>query len=52
MAPCEETIAVKMPTALRKAVQTAADRDLSTISHIVRTALLRDLRERGLLAEA
>jgi len=52
MPTCEEIIAFKLPAALFKATKAAADRDMSTVSHVVRTALLRDLRERGLLEEA
>jgi hypothetical protein len=42
-------IAFRAPPALRVAIQAAADRDCLSASDIVRQALIRDLRNQGLL---
>jgi len=44
-------VAVAMPTAIASAAEAAAAQDITSVSHIVRQALMRDLRERGLLPE-
>jgi predicted transcriptional regulator len=45
------TIAFKAPPELKSAMQAVADRDLCTVSYVIRRAVLRDLRERGFLFE-
>ena len=40
-----------VPASVAEATETAARRDLSSISYVCRRALVNDLRERGLLQE-
>jgi hypothetical protein len=44
-------VVFQVPAALVEAVQVAASRDMTTVSYICRSALARDLKERGLLPE-
>ena len=40
-----------VPASVAEATETAAQRDLTSLSYICRRALVNDLRERGLLQE-
>ena len=44
-------VVFQVPGSLLAAAQTAASKDLTTVSYICRKALARDLKERGLLPE-
>jgi hypothetical protein len=44
-------MAFAAPVALATAVETAAQEDMSSVSDVLRQALVRDLRERGLWPE-
>jgi hypothetical protein len=44
-------VVFQAPASLMHAAETAANRDLTTVSYICRRALARDLKERGLLHE-
>jgi hypothetical protein len=44
-------MAFAVPIAIASAAEAAAAQELSSVSHVIRQALMRDLRERGLLPE-
>ena len=46
-----KTFTFRLPGALATAMQTAADRELVSMSDLVRQAILKDLRQRGLLEQ-
>jgi hypothetical protein len=47
----KKMMAFAVPTVVATAAEVAAQQDLSSVSHVLRQALVRDLRERGLLPE-
>jgi hypothetical protein len=44
-----KVMAFAVPVAIATAAETAAAQDVVSVSHVIRQALMRDLRERGLL---
>jgi hypothetical protein len=44
-----KVMAFAVPVAIAMAAETAAAQDVVSVSHVIRQALMRDLRERGLL---
>ena len=48
----KKRLIVAVPAAVAEATETAAQRDLASVSYIIRRALVNDLRERGLLPTA
>jgi hypothetical protein len=44
-------VTVEMPSQVVEAAQKAAERDYTTISHLVRRVLVKELRESGLLQQ-
>jgi hypothetical protein len=41
-------VAFAAPSALATAIEAAAAEDITTVSDVIRTAIMKDLRERGL----
>jgi hypothetical protein len=44
-------MAFAVPIAIASAAEAAAAQDITSVSHVIRRALVRDLRERGLWPE-
>jgi hypothetical protein len=44
----KKMMAFAVPVAVATAVEAAAAEDMSSVSHVIRAAIVRDLRERGL----
>jgi hypothetical protein len=49
---CDASVAIRVPVAVRKALERAAARDLCSISDVIRRAMLDRLRSGGLIEEA
>lgn len=47
----KELVSLTLHRGLADAVKTAADRDFTTVSGVIRSAVVRDLREKGILAD-
>jgi hypothetical protein len=43
-------VALRVPTFMAEALQKAAAAELTNVTHVCRTAVLKDLRARGLVA--
>jgi hypothetical protein len=48
---CDTVVAIRIPTAVRAALERAARRDLCSISDVIRRATLDRLRDEGLIEE-
>jgi hypothetical protein len=51
-ARCDSVVAIRIPAALREALDRAAARDLCSVSDVIRRATLDSLRAAGLIDEA
>jgi hypothetical protein len=49
---CDTVVAIRIPAAVREALDRAAARDLCSVSDVIRGAMLDRLRAAGLLDEA
>jgi hypothetical protein len=49
---CDTVVAIRIPAAVREALGRAAQRDLCSVSDVIRRAMLDSLRAAGLLDEA
>jgi hypothetical protein len=45
------TVSFRAPQPLVAAMEKVAEQELCTVSHVVRAAVLRELRQRGLMTE-
>jgi hypothetical protein len=48
--PDMHILSIQVPAPLLQAIETAAQEDFSTVSHVTRQSILKAMRERGLLS--